>query len=440
MKSYESFSFDGYDFDKAQSKITLHYSYDNELHFSEVLEWDTPFSQTPDPQLLDQALQLLHLVIGISYVKAYLAPKLSHSYHLTADQSSFLNTLYRNGLGEFLYRNNLDFSILPTFEANIAEHSEPRPISGSGVVVPMSGGKDSLLTASMLREADVAFTPLYVTTDGHFPSVINHFGEPLIVKRTIDKQLFAENQAGAYNGHVPFSAIIGVILVVTSVLYGLKDIVLSHESSADQSTTTYKGLAINHQYSKSSAFEQAMGDYIQQTIAPNINYFSLLRCLSERDIHRLFVESGLFDKYKGEWSSCNQANYKQGNDTSELKWCGKCSKCVNSFILFAPYLPKQKLLNMFSEKNLALDKTLLPTFKDLLGLTDVRPFECVAEINEVRSSVRDASATDEWPELAQFAHDDIKATSASKSKFLGPKNYEKLFTDYSNKETGIRFN
>ena len=230
MKTFNSFNFDGYKLDQSSGKISLHYSYDNKLHFTEVLEWNMPFRQTPDLQTLNQAIQLLHLVVGISYAKSYLAPEISHPYQLTDDQASFLNSLYRNGLGEFLYTNNLDFSKLPTFEPNTSEAAKPVPVPGSGVVVPMSGGKDSLLTASMLRSADITFTPLYVTTDGHFPSVIKHFGEPLIVKRTIDRQLFAENQAGAYNGHVPFSAIVGVIMTATSVLYGFSDIEHSHAS------------------------------------------------------------------------------------------------------------------------------------------------------------------------------------------------------------------
>ena len=430
MKTFNSFNFDGYKLDQPSGKISLYYSYDDKLHFTEVLEWNMPFRQTPDQQTLNQAIQLLHLIVGISYAKSYLAPEISHSYQLTNDQASFLNTLYRHGLGEFLYTNNLDFSKLPTFEPNTSEAVKPVPVFGSGVVVPMSGGKDSLLTASMLRSADIAFTPLYVTTDGHFPSVINQFGDPLIVKRTIDRQLFAENQAGAYNGHVPFSAIVGVIMTATSVLYGFSDIVLSHESSADESTTEYRGQAINHQFSKSSAFEQAMANYIRQSIASNINYFSLLRCLSERDIHRLFVESGMFEKFKGQWSSCNQANYKQGNDTSELRWCGNCSKCINAFILFAPLIPKSELIDMFNGKNLVADRALMPIFRDLIGMTDRRPFECVAEINEVRSAIRDAIARGDWKELAHFAFDDVKLPLESKKLFLGPQSYEKVFTDY----------
>jgi hypothetical protein len=434
MKSYQEFKFVSYELNQASQTLTLTYAYDNELTFTEVLQWNKPFSETPDVNALDQALRLLHITLGISYAKAYLAPKLTVPYMLTKAQTIFFNTLYKNGLGEFLYMNDLEFSRVPTFSSDSFEpSSSPAAHVRPGIILPMSGGKDSLLTASILKKADKQFTPFFVTTDGNHPAVIDEFGEPLLVTRTIDSQLFVENELGAYNGHVPFSAILGALLVFSSLMYGASDIILSQESSADESTTVYKGESVNHQYSKSSAFEDAMSTYVHQSVSSEIRYFSLLRSLGEQDIHRLFVSSGLFEAFKGMWSSCNRANYKQGNNTSTLRWCGECSKCLNAFILFAPFLEKQALLTMFNNQNLLKEPARKPIINDLLGVSNAKPFECVAEVNELRGAIRSAYASGGWDELQPFVLDD-KVTTSHQTLPTAPVEYQTILEAFLEKQ------
>jgi len=86
-----------------------------------------------------------------------------------------------------------------------------------------------------------------------------------------------------------------------------------------------------------------------------------------------------------EFSSCNVANYMQGDDNTHLSWCGNCPKCANSYLLFAPFLPEDELKAIFGGTDLFTKNSLSLTFKGLLDIDGIpKPFECVGEIDELR--------------------------------------------------------
>ena len=56
----------------------------------------------------EQALRLLHLIAGVSYYKAAVPDEIRiDDYAIDADTATLLEGVYRNGLGEFAYRNGL---------------------------------------------------------------------------------------------------------------------------------------------------------------------------------------------------------------------------------------------------------------------------------------------------------------------------------------------
>ncbi|PSD09840.1 hypothetical protein C7E14_22235, partial [Stenotrophomonas maltophilia] len=58
---------------------------------------------------VQRALQLLHLIAGVSYYKAGVPDTVSiDSYSIDADTAALVETIYLNGLGEFAYRNGLN--------------------------------------------------------------------------------------------------------------------------------------------------------------------------------------------------------------------------------------------------------------------------------------------------------------------------------------------
>lgn len=131
---------------------------------------------------------------------------------------------------------------------------------------------------------------------------------------------------------------------------------------------------INHQYSKSIAFENDFRDYVKRYISADIQYFSFLRPLSELQIAQQFA---LCVPYFNHFKSCNA-----GSKTDV--WCGSCPKCLFTWIILSPFISLKNLTDIFG-KNMWKDKSLKPVLLQLAGLTDIKPFECVGTVDEVRA-------------------------------------------------------
>jgi hypothetical protein len=63
-------------------------------------------------------------------------------------------------------------------------------------------------------------------------------------------------------------------------------------------------------------------------------------------------------------------------------WCGQCPKCLFAFIILSPFISPKKLVGIFG-KNLFEKESLLPDFKELIGESATKPFECVGTIDEI---------------------------------------------------------
>ena len=139
----------------------------------------------------------------------------------------------------------------------------------------------------------------------------------------------------------------------------------------------YLGTEINHQWSKSLEFEKRFQEYIEEFVVSGITYFSLLRPFREIKIVELFTQ---YQKYFPLFSSCNK-NFAMTNTRTEPFWCGQCPKCAFIFLLLAAFLDKEKVVSIF-HKNLFADISLLSTYKQILGIEGVKPFDCVGTPEE----------------------------------------------------------
>ena len=63
-------------------------------------------------------------------------------------------------------------------------------------------------------------------------------------------------------------------------------------------------------------------------------------------------------------------------------WCGKCPKCLFTWIIMSAFIPQNVLTDIFG-KNLLKDKELIPILQQLNGEAEVKPFECVGTLEEV---------------------------------------------------------
>jgi len=398
------FIFKGHDSNLEKGEIFFHYSFQGEqnIDFTEKLSFP-PIKDSNIPQdLLKNILDGLFLILGVSYWKLY-CPKqiILESMSLTKKQTEFWNTVYTKGMGEFYYKNKIDFRKLvsfPSAEQNIVDKTvsytrRERTLLGVG------GGKDSIVAAEILRESGKEFE---LATSG-FPIQIEI--AQLIGKKTINtfrkidpKLLELNKEKDVYNGHIPISVYYAFLLLFLAILFDYGYIVVGNEKSADSGNVEYLGEIINHQWSKTSEFEKLFNEYIKNFITPDIIYFSPLREMTELQVVEKFAQ---YPKYFKTFSSCNK-NFKITAKASS-KWCGECPKCLFIFICLAAFLPKKDILEIFG-KNLLEDKKLTPLFEELIGIRNFKPFECVGTQEETREALRKILEREEFNEAALIKH------------------------------------
>ena len=400
-KEFATFTFEKQTVRRENGALFLAFDFnlDDRYHFRPTLEIPSrPFFDWE--HIPEEQLEALAFQIGMTELVSYwkiACPKrvVVKPFALTESQKAFWKKLYYNGLGEFLYLNSITVS-----EADLMELDSvlQLPMSFQGGVVrlekesmgsvkfeertlvPIGGGKDSVVTLECLRN-EMPVIPLIVNPRGATLNCVKTAGykedEFIIINRTLDPTMLKLNAEGYLNGHTPFSALLAFISVLVAFGSRSKYIALSNENSANESTVP--GTNINHQYSKSIEFESDFRHYVAENLNDEVQYFSFLRPLSELQIASLFAQC---EAYHPVFRSCNA-----GSKTDS--WCGKCPKCLFTWIILSPFLSREKLTAIFG-KDLMADESLRPILEELNGTAAVKPFECVGTVEEVRACLKDA--------------------------------------------------
>ncbi len=351
---------------------------------------DTP--QSPLKETLDWIVFNIGMVELVSYWKCACPPPVVVSCgSLTEEQVAFWKKLYWNGLGEFFYTNGISETQEAFMKVSSAATHYPLPTThyplptthyplSTHYLVPIGGGKDSVVTLELLRRAGKRIRPLIMNPRGATVECARVAGFPmeevLVIRRTIDPTLLELNKQGYLNGHTPFSAMLAFYTLLASALTGIPNVALSNESSANESTVL--GTNVNHQYSKSLEFEDDFRKYL-----PTYNYFSFLRPLSELQIAMLFSR---FEAYHDVFRSCNAGS-------KEDVWCGHCAKCLFAYIILSPFIAPERLNRIFG-KSMLDDETLRHEFRQLIGAAETKPFECVGTVDEVNTAL--SMALERW--------------------------------------------
>lgn len=345
-----------------------------------------------------RALQLLHLIAGVSYYKAAVPPQIRiESYSIDADTAAMLETIYVNGLGEFAYRNGLNLHGKIRFpHSDVGNAAAPALGLREHALVAIGGGKDSLVSIEALRTLGVEQTVTWIGGSQLIRACAERTGLPTLnIGRALSPQLFDLNREGAWNGHIPVTVLNSAIMVFAAVLLGVDQVVFSNERSASYGSFIEGTGEVNHQWSKGWACEQLFGDYVQREIAADLHYYSLLRPLSELAVARQFART---DRYDAHFSSCNR-NFHILGERPVSRWCGVCPKCHFVFLALAPFMPKPRLVGIFG-RNLLDDPAQTAGYDALLEFQDHKPFECVGEGRESRAAMAALAGRPEWREDA----------------------------------------
>ncbi len=423
------FYYKNFTFNPNTGVLELIYQADTHTFTERITFPGAPFHLTPTvSNALNRIFFLTHIACGISYYKAFLSPEIQiESGQLTADEASFFETFYVNGLGEFAVRNNLDLRNKIHFPVGTNEQHAPLfPPLKNDVLIPVGGGKDSCVTLELLKDAQVPVTAFSVGNPRPIHECVTVSKCPhMVVTRTIDPLLMTLNQSGTvYNGHVPITGMIAFMLWITAVLNGFRFVAMSCESSANSGNLQMGELTVNHQYSKSFDFERAFYN-LTQTVTPEFLYFSLLRPLKEIEIARLF--SQLCSAYFPVFTSCNKA-FKLDETKRIDRWCGKCDKCRFVFLALAPFMDKETLVHLVGFNPL-IDPSQINGFRALLGISGHKPFECVGEIDECRWAFTQLTQHPDWQSdfiVAFLRHEVSPVTDmprANNNTHLIPRNF-----------------
>ncbi len=382
-KKYLQFSYEKFSWKVLENDLQISFNFiiGEEISFSPQLlvkKIDAKRIKKIGKKVIDNLVFNIGLIEMISYWKATCSPEiLIKAGTLSHDQIRWWKDLIFNGMAQYFYENQINFMEKGFLKIKLAKKGKLfRPISlklKERYLVPVGGGKDSVVTIELLKEAGKEISCFSLNPSQASKEVIKIAGyeKPITVLRKIDPKLLEMNKENFLNGHTPFTAYLSFLSVLIATIFDYRSIVFSNEQSANEGNVWYFGKEVNHQYSKTFKFERRFRNYLQKYLIKGIEYFSLLRPLYELQIAKIFTG---YPKYFKSFLSCNQK-------AKNKRWCGKCSKCLFVFTCFFPFLSKLEMKAIFGQ-DLFTKNDLLQIMKELIGESDFKPFECVGTKKE----------------------------------------------------------
>ena len=385
------FTYEGYHYQVEDNRLHIEFHF----HIGDTITFNPKmtlcpgiYSQWPqDIQELEGIIFNIGMIELISYWKCTCSPIIHiKPCRLNDEQQLWWAKLYWKGLGEFSYKNNIHIDFQDFINFSFSDNADnytnfcfPKTNPSERIIVPIGGGKDSVVTLEELRTqrniVPFIINPRGATLDCARMAGFDKEEQIIILHREIDPKLIELNKEGYLNGHTPFSAMLAFYSTLLSAVTGIRDIALSNESSANE--PTIPGTYINHQYSKSLEFEIDFRSYVDEYMNSCNHYFSYLRQHTELQIAEKFAT---YPQYFKIFKSCNAGS-------KENKWCCNCPKCLFAYIILSPFIDDKTMIDIFGE-DLLNKKELQQYFDELSGISKYKPFECVGTIREVNEALR----------------------------------------------------
>jgi UDP-N-acetyl-alpha-D-muramoyl-L-alanyl-L-glutamate epimerase len=399
--AFHTFRFVGRELD-ALGHVTLRYALDEEIFFVEELE--LPIEAAParpreaDGERVQGLLSLLHWVAGVSYFKTALPASVSCETGAPPPAAAaLLEALYSEGLAELAYTNGLPGLPRPSFPAaaplpasahSRAQAEDARPLER--VLVPIGGGKDSAVALEIVRRSGAELALFSLGDAAPIARTVEVAGLPrLLARRTLDPGLAALNDAGAINGHIPITAIVSCVALLTAALNGFDAVAMANERSASAGNVNWDGVEVNHQFSKGLRAERLLSAAAAEAGGPRL--FSVLRPASELAIARAFAR---MPRYHAAFTSCN-AIFRIDPALRAASWCCACPKCRFVFLALAPFSEPAHLRELFG-RDLLDEDDQFEGFALLTATGGHKPFECVGEEQESLAAIRLLAQDERW--------------------------------------------
>lgn len=307
--------------------------------------------------------------------------------------------IYQGVFGQHWYENNVtDYLgpeiVYPGTEIGtgkaFAIATSNDDISNNTVLTACGGGKDSAVALKLLEDAEIPFASMQYSHSVYGKADFQHQLIEGVVSQTNPSQ---KHRISIYDDFLDyplfdlyFPEISGIIAPETPVSifeslplmlhYGYQYLCLAHEKSANKGNLFWQDLnqEVNHQWGKGYEAETALNEFIRCHLISNFTYFSILQPVYDVRIFKKLTE---YPELLPKIHSCN----------IQKPWCKKCPKCAYVWLgLTAAFEPS--LVDAVFGSNLFDDDDLLPTFREMIGLEEHTPFECIGELEESRLAMK----------------------------------------------------
>lgn len=308
-----------------------------------------------------------------------------------AEFAALWSTIFENVWAQWRYENRITDYRAPEIDApGVPAAPLKRDLDGERYLCFCGGGKDSLLSLSLLGELGCDYDSLGYSASFYGTAAPQHalidglleHGNPRIRHRQWVTDEFLDVPVTELRrdfgvDHVTAAETPSSIFAALPIVlqHGHSHICLAHERSADSGQVEWQGEDINHQWGKSFAAEKLINDYVRNRLIADFDYFSILKPVYDVIIFAALkrVEDAVPDTH-----SCNVAK----------PWCLSCPKCYYVWLGYAAFLDRATMEKTFGKVNLLDDPDAVFTYRQLVGLEDQLPFECIGQASEAALFMR----------------------------------------------------
>ncbi len=331
------------------------------------------------PTLDSESLYQTAFHIGLSYlvdIAILVVPETIAVKPIRLDPPavSFWKEAYQQLAMERLYIEGLDTSLLDARWVSAGQVPlKPRKEAGSGTLLALSGGKESLTALKLLGDTEnlgLFFLQFAGDSWQHMRRSFEQLRDHYPVMGVGPFLYKVDDLFDRYGSSDYFTFVIGQLLF-NALLYAdqYRYLVIGNEYSANYGNTIYQGRQVNHQYDKSLRFARRANRYVHRYVSRQFTYFSPFFGLYEYQIARTFLADA---RYLDLWTSCNLS-------TANANFCCQCVKCAFTYAICLPWTTKKVLNRVFGQDLLGN----LEIFRPLMDPDAIKPMDCVGEKEEV---------------------------------------------------------
>lgn len=308
----------------------------------------------------------------------------------TREFEELWRTVFRNVWAQWRYENDLPDYAGPELLSDPCDTGPEAIAIEYGPVDILSfcgGGKDSLVAMRLLEKAGISYAAYMYSSSIYGNAKLQHD----LIHRLLDHgspvrrhqlwmyddfmdapiiELHPEYGVRSLLAAETPSSIFGALPVILQ--HGYRYAVLAHEKSADFGNLIWEktGEDVNHQWGKSYEAELLLNTYIRTELLSNFSYFSILKPIYDVLVFYLLRRDleAVPDTH-----SCN----------IQKPWCGRCPKCAYVWLNYMAYLPPDLVNSIFGQNLLDVEENQI-FYRQMLGLEEHTPFECIGQIEEAR--------------------------------------------------------